>query len=118
MPRFVVLSHDWPMPHWDLLFEAGPILRAWRLLTEPGPGLNVPAEPNADHRLCYLDYEGPVFGNRGTVYRWDCGTFSGDVGRPDGWVVVLAGSRLRGIARMSRTTSGWAAEFPLHGQDV
>lgn len=112
MPRFVILAHDWPAPHWDLLFEAGPVLKSWRLLAEPGPGRTVPAEPNFDHRLAYLDYEGPVSGGRGTAARWDAGTFTGDVGGPDGWEVRLEGERLRGTARMSRTEGGWAAALP------
>jgi hypothetical protein len=35
----------------------------------------VAAEANGDHRLDYLTYEGPVSGGRGTVARWDAGTF-------------------------------------------
>lgn len=93
MPRFVVLSHDWPEPHLDLLLEAGPVLRAWRLHGEPGAA--VPAEPNADHRTLYLDYEGPVSGGRGTVTRWDAGTFEWVEGGP-GVVVELRGARLTG----------------------
>src|SRR5918995_6074940 len=69
VPRFVVLEHDWPAVHWDLLLECGPVLRAWRLLAEPGPGRAVPAEPNFDHRPVYLDYEGPLSGDRGRVWR-------------------------------------------------
>lgn len=75
MPRFVILEHDWPKLHWDFLLEAGPVLRAWRLLAEPGPSRIVPAEPNTNHRLLYLDYEGPLSGNRGTVRQWDAGIF-------------------------------------------
>src|SRR4051794_4884883 len=55
MPRFVILEHDWPSPHWDFLLEFGPVLRAWRLSADPAPGRAVPAEPNADHRPFYLD---------------------------------------------------------------
>ena len=105
MPRFVVLEHDWPAVHWDLLLEYGPVLRAWRLLSEPGPGRAVPAEPNYDHRLLYLDYEGPLTGDRGSVRRWDAGTFEGDL--TDEWEVRLAGRRLSGPARMTRTAGGW-----------
>lgn len=90
MPRFVILSHDWPTPHFDLLLEADGVLKAWRLLAEPlGP---VAAEPNFDHRLLYLDYEGPVSGNRGTVTRWDTGMFDGEIGVH----VRFVGERLRG----------------------
>lgn len=75
MPRYVILEHDWPMRHWDLLLEAGAVLRAWRLLEEPRTGAAIAAEANADHRLMYLEYEGKLSGNRGTVRRWDAGTY-------------------------------------------
>ena len=109
MPQFVILEHDWPAIHWDLLLECGPVLRAWRLLAEPGVGRTVPAVPNYDHRLLYLDYEGPLSGNRGSVRRWDVGTFEGELA--DEWHVRLAGQRLIGSARMTRTVDGW--EFGL-----
>jgi hypothetical protein len=105
VPRFVVLEHDWPAPHWDLLLEDGPVLRAWRLSTEPGPERTVPAEPNFDHRPLYLEYEGPVSGGRGAVRRWDAGTFEGEVGKGE-WEVRLAGGRLNGPGRMERGTDG------------
>lgn len=72
--RFVILTHDWPSPHWDFLAERNGVLRAWRLLTEPVAGQDVAAESNFDHRLLYLDYEGPLSGDRGSVSRWDAGT--------------------------------------------
>jgi hypothetical protein len=96
MPRFVILEHDWPTRHWDLFLEAGSVLRAWRLLAEPGPGAAVPAEANAEHRLLYLDYEGPVSGGRGSVSRWDAGTFEWLADGPEGVLVVLAGGKLAG----------------------
>ncbi len=94
MPRFVILAHDWPEPHFDLLLEAGPVLRAWRLGGVPG-AVPIPAEPNADHRLLYLDYEGPVSGERGTVTRWDAGTFEWLEDGPR-VVVGLRGAKLAG----------------------
>lgn len=100
MPRFVILSHDWPTPHWDLLLEAGPVLKAWRLLSEPVPEKWIPAERNADHRLMYLEYEGPLSGNRGSVRRWDAGDFDGAV-EGDCWRIRVRGSRLRGTAEMA-----------------
>lgn len=100
MPRFVILEHDWPTPHWDVLLEAGPVLRAWRLAAEPAPGRAVPAEPNADHRPFYLDYEGPVSGGRGTVRRWDAGAFEWIGDGPDGVEVELYG-RLTGRFRIA-----------------
>lgn len=93
MPRYVILAHDWPTPHWDLLLENGDALLAWRLLAEPAPGRTVPAERNADHRKFYLDYEGPVSGDRGTVARWDAGTFEWI---ETGIVARLSGTRTTG----------------------
>lgn len=75
MPRYVILTHDHPFPHWDLMLEDGGVLRTWRLLAEPAAGQVVRAEQLADHRLAYLDYEGPVSGGRGSVARWDHGTY-------------------------------------------
>jgi len=98
MPRFVILEHDWPALHWDFLLETGPVLRAWRLLAEPCPGREVPAKPNADHRLLYLDYEGPVSGERGSVRRWDAGTFEWVTNGPERIEVALHGGKLAGRA--------------------
>jgi hypothetical protein len=103
--RFAILAHDWPTPHWDLLLEAGPVLKAWRLLAEPNVGSTAPAEPNFDHRLLYLDYEGPLSGDRGRVTRWDAGTYDGEL--RDEWTVALTGTRLAGAARMRRVATGW-----------
>ena len=78
MSRFVVLIHDHPFVHWDLLVEAGESARTWRLLESPArwlsdPAIEVAAESIAAHRLRYLDYEGPVSRERGQVARWDHG---------------------------------------------
>lgn len=73
VPRFVVLEHDWPHLHLDLLLERDGILRAWRLPPAFTGSEPVEAVRNDDHRLLYLDYEGPVSGDRGSVRRWDGG---------------------------------------------
>jgi DNA polymerase Ligase (LigD) len=111
MPRFAVLAHDHPTPHWDLFLEAGPVLRSWRL--PPGLlfGTPVPAEPAADHRLAYLDYEGPVSGDRGTVTRVDAGTFAWVRDEPDTLVVRLAAASIAGVLTLSRTAGGWTARL-------
>lgn len=75
MPRFAILKHDHPFVHWDLLLEDGESCQTWRLMLEPAAGIAVPAERIADHRLVYLDYEGPVSGDRGSVTRFDAGHF-------------------------------------------
>src|SRR5690348_11647704 len=62
MPRFAILAHDHPAPHWDLFLEAGPVLRSWRLAGPLVVNTPIAAAPAPDHRLVYLDYEGPVSG--------------------------------------------------------
>ncbi len=96
MPRFAILAHDWPAPHFDFLLEAGPVLKAWRLLAEPGAGRSVPAAANADHRSLYLDYEGPVSGGRGVVSRWDGGTFEWVEKNAGRFEIELCGAKLKG----------------------
>lgn len=81
MPRFVILRHETPADaerpsHFDLMFEAGGELRTWavdRLPTAEGPPAI--ATPLPPHRLAYLQYEGPVSGNRGTVRRVTSGSY-------------------------------------------
>ncbi len=78
MPRFVLLTHDHPFVHWDLLIQAGETARTWRLLESPArwlsdPAIELAAESIAAHRLMYLDYEGPISRERGRVVRWDHG---------------------------------------------
>jgi hypothetical protein len=107
VPRFVVLAHDWPTPHFDFLLEAGGVLRAWRLMAEPFAGAEIPAEPNVDHRLLYLDYEGPVSGDRGTVRRWDAGTFEWLVEEPDRVAIDLRGEKVSARAEWTRDEARW-----------
>jgi hypothetical protein len=112
MPRYVILRHDHPALHWDLMLEAGGMLRTWRLAAPPEPGVSIAAEPIGDHRTLYLDYEGPVSGGRGTVQRWDAGTFTGEVDAPDALTVRLEGQRLRGRLTLGRADSGeWQCRF-------
>jgi hypothetical protein len=106
MPRFVVLEHDHPQLHWDFMLEAGAVLRTWRLATPPQAGQAVAASASFDHRLHYLDYEGPVSGQRGNVQRWDGGIFTWQVDAADRLVVLLEGQRLRGRVVLSKTGTG------------
>jgi hypothetical protein len=101
MPQFVVLTHDHPFPHWDLLLEAGDVLRTWRLLDSPDTAGPVRAEALADHRREYLTYEGPVSGGRGHVARWDSGGFTLVEEAPDRLELQLSGQRLRGRASLA-----------------
>ncbi|NUQ64853.1 MAG: hypothetical protein HUU20_20510 [Pirellulales bacterium] len=72
MPRFVVLEHDSPRGlHWDFMLESGDALATWALPEPPDAAAELAAESLPDHRPAYLDYEGPIASNRGTVRRWD-----------------------------------------------
>jgi hypothetical protein len=110
MPRFVILEHDWPVLHWDFLLETGAVLRAWRLLAEPGVGVEIPAEVNFDHRLLYLDFEGPLSGGRGHVRRWDAGHVEWVEDGPQRKVIDLVGSRIAG--RVVITNGLWRIAAP------
>jgi hypothetical protein len=110
MPRFVLLEHDHPQRHWDLLLEAGTVLRSWRLSAPPGTAPEVVAEPTPDHRLLYLDYEGPVSGGRGSVQRWDDGSFEWQEDGAERIGVRLLGRRLRGVLVIEGRRTSWRAE--------
>jgi hypothetical protein len=111
MPRFVVLTHDHPTLHWDLMLEQGDSLRTWRLAQSPDADGSVAAESLPDHRLAYLTYEGPVSGGRGTVEQWDRGTYELLASTGDGLVIRLAGQRLAGAATLRRSQDDNALVF-------
>ena len=81
--RFVLLRHNTTANrfHWDFLFEESAACKTFSVTQESAEeaqitnDLECVAERLADHRLAYLDYEGPVSGNRGFVERLDRGTY-------------------------------------------
>ena len=101
MPRFVLLEHDHPTRHWDLMLEVGAVLWTWRIDANPCLGAPCRAVRIADHRPLYLDYEGPVSGDRGRVNRVAGGEYEWEEDSP-GWLVVL----LRGENLSARLTLG------------
>lgn len=108
MPRFSILIHDHPFLHWDFLLEAGSACRTWRLLGPPESAGGIVAEPLADHRLIYLDYEGPVSGDRGHVRQWDGGTFDWRLDEADVVEVDVAGAQIQGRISLRRgAASSW-----------
>ena len=117
MPRFAILYHETPAGssrphHFDFLLQSGDILRTWALTEQPSAGQAVEARVLADHRLHYLDYEGPVSENRGTVTRWDGGTFQWLSDTPREVRVRLTGARLVGtVSLTSRTDTSGTWDF-------
>jgi hypothetical protein len=101
--RYVILEHDHPVLHWDLMLEAGEVLQTWRLAAPPAPGVAIEAIALGDHRLAYLDYEGPVSGNRGFVKRWDIGKFTDTTDSSiDVRHLLLSGQRVSGEVQLSK----------------
>lgn len=98
--RFVVLEHSWQGVHWDLMLESGEMLRTWALDSPPEPNRAIDARSLPDHRRMYLDYEGPISGDRGEVRQWDQGTFEMRLWSPDRVVVRLQGNQVIGEAEL------------------
>lgn len=108
MPRFVLLTHDHPVWHWDLMLERDGVLHTWRLNAEPLSTCRIIAMPLPDHRLMYLEYEGPVSQHRGTVQRWDHGEYEVVCEVGSVLELVLRGTLLRGHARLVTEADGTA----------
>jgi DNA polymerase ligase (LigD)-like protein len=114
VPRFVILEHDHPALHWDLMLETGAVLRTWRLEAPPEPDTAVRAEPLTDHRLLYLDYEGPISGGRGAVRRWDAGSYHGLAERDGTTEFHLEGTKVRGRCSLEPQAGGeWRLRLTL-----
>lgn len=74
MPRYVILQHLLPAgsgrpSHYDVMLEQQGALLTWAVAELPRAGLQTTAIKLPDHRLAYLDYEGPISGDRGQVHR-------------------------------------------------
>src|SRR5205807_395991 len=67
MPRFVILEHDHPELHWDLMLEAGPVLRTWRLAAPPQPGRAVAARRGRPRGGCGSGGWRPPWGGAGPL---------------------------------------------------
>jgi hypothetical protein len=75
MPRFAILEHDSPAVHWDFMLESRGALRTWRMAPLASLSGETACESIADHRLAYLEYEGPVSNDRGNVRRLCAGHY-------------------------------------------
>ncbi|MCZ6699701.1 MAG: hypothetical protein O7D94_12280, partial [Planctomycetota bacterium] len=112
--RFVILRHVLPNDtHFDLMIEAGERLATWRCPNEPetagGDGMH--CEKIGEHRQIYLDYEGPVSGHRGNVYRHDRGSCSIKVQSDVAWELTFHGRRLKGryaLTRLDPDRQSWS----------
>lgn len=100
--RFAVLRHEGvPEPHFDLLVDVdgASLLATWRCDAWPitAPLMLV---RQADHRRIYLDYEGPVSGDRGQVRRVDAGPCRVMELSADHWQIALAEATTLDLRRL------------------
>lgn len=115
--RYVILRHETPPsfgrpPHYDLMLERDGALQTWAVerLDEVLAGETVTAEKLADHRLAYLEYEGPVSNDRGSVSRWDAGEYEKIREEAQDIAVRLSGGRFQGELMLCQDASGkWTA---------
>ena len=122
MPRFVLLHHQLPpesdrLSHWDLMLERDDTgeLVTWALDELPQPGLAIAAMRLGDHRAAYLDYEGPVSGNRGTVERVYEGAYQTVAQSNTTWELQFEGELIRGRAKLTQSpTDPQAWTFTFH----
>ena len=130
--RFVLLRHECPdefgtPSHWDFMLEADRVLMTWQLRRLPSswsaalqqravssPTTSPTTSPStapairlADHRLAYLDYEGPLSGDRGSVRCVDRGMYLMVKECSERLVVELQGSILSGSVTLLQQGSSW-----------
>ena len=108
--RFVVLEHHWDGVHWDFMLERDGVLKTWAVDEPLAPGRDLPARQLPDHRLAYLDYEGPVSRGRGHVHRLDAGTYETNLWDDATVRVLIKGGQLEGEVVLSRLASAWSLE--------
>jgi hypothetical protein len=87
------------------MLEVDGALRTWALERLPDATADQTAEQLPDHRIAYLDYEGPVSGDRGQVTRWDAGEFRWLAEEPRRMAVELSGARLHGVVTLERDST-------------
>ena len=121
MPQFVLLYHECisgvpRATHWDLMLQENGVLRTWVLndLQAVLAGMPVPVEEIPPHRLDYLEIEGPLTGNRGSVARVDRGMIERMEATDLRIAVQVCGQRIRGtfeLTRSSRMSALWQLSF-------
>lgn len=99
--RFVILFHDNPMPHYDFMMEKPHKLETWRFNMLPGKAPFL-AEKSNDHRLEYLDYEGPISRNRGTVKKIDNGTYKLIADSEFFIIIEIVGEKYQGTINLDK----------------
>ena len=125
MPRFVLLRHECSPrlekpSHWDFMLESQGVLRTWDIrhlptawaayLGEHSDLEAVTAHALPDHRLDYLDYEGPLSNDRGTVRCGDRGVYQFVQQAENSLTVAIQGDLLQGDVRLIQRGQNWSLE--------
>ncbi len=123
--RYVVLRHEVaissqerlrPSPevsprgdHFDWMFEVGEELLTWACeeWLSPTDASDAAALHLPPHRLAYLDYEGEVSGDRGTVRRVEAGTHRLLQAAEDRYLFAVQGGRTGTLTFYRTASSAW-----------
>lgn len=110
--RFVLLFHQYTpgderADHWDLMLEHEGQLLTWALAEQPAPGKNIIAKALDDHRIEYLELEGEISHDRGSVSRVTSGVYR--------WKQ----DTVRHVAILNNEVETWEVDFsPFDGDGV
>jgi len=103
--EFVILLHEGHGPrHYDFMLRRGEALACWQCPANPAglaTGDSLDCWKIQDHRLAYLDYEGPVRGSRGEVRQIDRGTYEPVAIEKDRWEFQIVGRTVEGRWELS-----------------
>jgi hypothetical protein len=106
--RFVVLRHEQHSGvHFDLMIDRGDSLATWQCPAPPETATNADMQCRriGEHRRAYLEYEGPISGDRGSVTRHDQGFCRIVSWTGDACDLEFRGQRLNGRFRLQRETA-------------
>ncbi|UCD29228.1 MAG: hypothetical protein JSV03_01735 [Planctomycetota bacterium] len=102
--------------HWDFMFDMGELLATWQFRQDPctleESDVSSPLQVRRlkDHRRDYLEYQGPISGDRGHVTRVLQGEYELVDRQPGSWTFRLAGGGFRGtyqLTVMADTADMW-----------
>ena len=111
--RYVILHHvDIAEPHFDLMFETlpGSDLATWRSQIWPIEE-STSVTRLRDHRRFFLEYEGVLSEQRGTVHRFAEGECDVDVGEADAITIRIINGTTPTALRISKISDNqWQAD--------
>ncbi len=96
------------------MLQVGQLLKTWALPQPPIAGAKMVGRVLPDHRLKYLEYEGPVNGNRGSVVRLDGGDYRLLQEGESEMIVQLSGETFTGrvlLRRLGEESDQWQFTF-------